>query len=111
MVWRPSSTPTVRVELTAVTLDDEDVSDVVVRVSSAGFDLALYDLAVGDHILEFTGTDTAGNAVTQEVKFEVLPRSAYSISLRPGWNLVSSPGRAEVDTAIDSVLARRPPGD
>ena len=42
-------------------------------------------------------------AVTQKVKFEVLPRSAYTISLRPGWNLVSFPGEP-VDTAIDSVL-------
>ncbi len=93
-----------RVELSNVTLDGEDVTDQVERLSSAKFDLALYGLSVGDHVLEFTATDTAGNAITdEEVKFEVLPRSAYEIDLRPGWNLVSFPGEP-VDTEIDSVL-------
>ena len=55
-----------RVELTDVTLDGVDVTDEVERVSSASFDLALYGLAVGDHVLEFTATDAAGNAVTDE---------------------------------------------
>ena len=92
-----------RVELSDVTLDGEDASDLVVRVKSAEFDLALANLAVGDHTLEFTATDTAGNSVTKEVDFEVLPRSAYEVDLRPGWNLVSFPGDP-VDTAVDSVL-------
>ena len=92
-----------RVELSDVTLDGEDVTDEVARVSSAGFDLALAGLSVGDHTLEFTATDTAGNSTTEEVDFEVLPRGAYEVGLRPGWNLVSFPGDP-VDTAIDSVL-------
>ena len=33
----------------------------------------------------------------------MLPRGAYEVDLRPGWNLVSFPGEP-VDTAIDSVL-------
>ena len=92
-----------RVELSDVTLDGEDVNERIARVSSAGFDLALYDISVGDHTLEFTATDTAGNSTTKKVKFEVLPRSAYEVDLRPGWNLVSFPGEP-VDSAIDSVL-------
>ena len=92
-----------RVELSDVTLDGEDVTDLVARTSSSAFDLALYGLAVGDHTLEFTATDTAGNSTTQEYDFEVLPPSAYEVTLRPGWNLVSFPGNPE-DTAIDSVL-------
>ncbi len=92
------------VELTDVTLDDVDVTDEVERLSSSSFDLALYGLAVGDHVLKFTATDAAGNAITdEEVKFEVLPRSAYEIDLRPDWNLVSLPGEP-IDSAIDSVL-------
>ena len=92
-----------RVEISDVTLNGENVDDIVVRVSSAGFDIALSNLSVGDHTLEFTVTDTAGNSTTEEVDFEVLPRSAYEVDLRPGWNLVSFPGDP-VDTAIDSVL-------
>ena len=105
-----------RVELTNVTLtsgtsDPVDVTDEVERLSSSSFDLAFYGLAVGDHVLEFTATDAAGNAVTdEEVKFEVLPRGAYEIDLRPGWNLVSFPGEP-VDPAIDSVLPADQQGD
>ena len=44
------------------------------------------------------------------MKFEVLPRGAYEIDLRPGWNLVSFPGEP-VDTAIDSVLPADHPAD
>ena len=51
-----------RVELSDVTLDGGDVTTEVARVSSTGFDLALSDLSVGDHTLEFTATDTAGNS-------------------------------------------------
>ena len=91
------------VTLTDVTLDGVNLDDEVVKVSSAGYDLALANLSVGDHTLEFTATDTAGNAITEEVDFEVLPRSAYKVPLRPGWNLVSFPGDPR-DTAIDSVL-------
>ncbi len=93
-----------RVELSDVTLDGEDVTDLVARTSSSAFDLALYGLAVGDHTLEFTATDTAGNSTTQEYDFEVLPPTAYEVTLRPGWNLVSFPGNPE-DTSIDSVLS------
>ena len=92
-----------RVELSDVTLDGEDLTAEVARVSSTGFDLALSGLLVGDHTLEFTATDTAGNSNTEEFDFEVLPRGAYEVGLRPGWNLVSFPGDP-ADTAIDSVL-------
>lgn len=92
-----------RVELSDVTLDGVDVTDSVARLNSTDFDLALSFLEEGEHTLAFTLTDTAGNSRTEEVDFEVLPRGAYEIELRPGWNLVSFPGDP-VNTAIDSVL-------
>ena len=92
-----------RVELTQATLDGNDVTDNIARVSSAEFDLALANLSVGVHSVEFTITDTAGNSRTEDVDFEVIPRGAYKVALRPGWNLVSFPGDP-VDTAIDSAL-------
>ena len=70
------------------------VTDEVERLGSSSFDLAFYGLwRSATTSLEFTATDAAGNAITdEEVKFEVLPRGAYEIDLRPGWNLVSFPG-------------------
>ena len=92
-----------RVELSDVTLDGVDVTDSIARLNSTDFDLALSFLEEGEHTLAFTLTDTAGNSRSEEVDFEVLPRGAYEVDLRPGWNLVSFPGDP-VDTAIDSVL-------
>jgi hypothetical protein len=91
------------VTLTAVTVDGEDVLGRVARVDSDSFDLALGNLSVGDHTLEYTAMDVAGNEVTADQDFEVTPTKPYKIALRPGWNLVSFPGDP-VDTAIDSVL-------
>jgi hypothetical protein len=91
------------VTLTALTVDGEDVLEQAARVESYLYDLALSNLTVGDHTLEYTAEDTAGNEVTKKQDFEVLPRKGYEVALRPGWNLVSFPGDP-VDTAIDSVL-------
>ena len=49
------------------------------------------DLALGDYELTVSATDTATNALTDSVgKFTIAKRSV-TLSLRPGWNLVSLP--------------------
>jgi len=47
------------------------------------------DLTLGEYTLKVSGTDTAGNAVTDvSGKFTIAKRSV-TLSLRPGWNLIS----------------------
>ena len=92
-----------RVTITALTIDGVDMLDRVARVNSYSFDLALSNLAEGEHTVEYSAVDAAGNEGTWDKDFEVLERSAYEVDLRPGWNLMSFPGDP-IDTAIDSVL-------
>ena len=97
------------VSVTNVMIDGNAVDDRAVAVlNSAGTEISvsLTGLSVGDHTLTYTATDVAGNSVTgsdTEVDFEVLPRKAYKVGLRPGWNLVSLPANPS-DTMLDSVL-------
>jgi len=47
------------------------------------------DLALGEYTLKVSGTDAAGNAVTDSTgKFTIAKRSV-TLSIRPGWNLIS----------------------
>jgi hypothetical protein len=49
------------------------------------------DLALGEYALTVSGSDTAGNAVTDaKGKFTIAKRTV-TLALRPGWNLVSLP--------------------
>lgn len=93
------------VTLTSITLDDVDVSASVGTVDADSFVLATSGLALGEHKLKFNGTDTIGNTYTtsQSYTFKVVARSAYSVALSPGWNLVSLPGDP-TSTAIDDVV-------
>lgn len=61
-------------------------------------------LALGKYTLTVSATDTAGNTLTDSTSdFTVVEKAKYSVSLRPGWNLVSLPG-APADTAINTVI-------
>ena len=96
-----------KVTLTAVTLDDTDVSDSVgPGMSTTGdkFTVALRGLAAGEHTLTYSAVDEAGNELTDvEVDFEVQAHAAYKIAIRPGWNLISFPG-TPADTGIGDVM-------
>ncbi len=91
------------VTITAITVDGADVMERLARIDDGTFSLALSGLALGEHTLEYTAADTAGNEVEGEEDFDVLPRKPYKVSLRPGWNLVSIPANPG-DPAIGSVL-------
>ena len=72
-------------------------------------------LALGAHSLAITGTDSAGNEVSSTLAFTIEERT-YSLSLEPGWNLVSLPGSpspsdvADVfsDASISTVMTYDP---
>ncbi len=74
---------------------------------------AASDLALGGYTLSLSATDAAGNTLETSSEFTVAKRTA-SISLRPGWNLISIPGSLAPDKrgvndvftngAIDIVL-------
>jgi hypothetical protein len=67
---------------------------------------AASDLALGEYTLTVSGTDTAGNALTDASgKFTIAKRSV-SLSLRPGWNLVSLPDApAAADQGVNTVFS------
>jgi hypothetical protein len=68
------------------------------------FDFALNDIAIGAHTLQIFARDTAGNVNDSgKVKFTVVARKAYKVSVSAGWNLISFPGTPS-DTAVGSVL-------
>jgi hypothetical protein len=98
------------VTLTAATLTDPDgtASDILANMSTTDNKDFFYrptaDLAYGEYTFKVSAQDAAGNEKTdQSTKFTVAERSKASISLLPGWNLVSLPGTPS-DTAINSVI-------
>ncbi len=98
------------VTLTAATLEDPDgtVTDILANMSTTDNKDFFYrpasDLAFGDYTFKVSAQDAAGNEKTdQSAKFTIKERSKTSISLLPGWNLVSLPGTPS-DTAINSVI-------
>jgi hypothetical protein len=74
-------------------------------VSPDSFVVSLSSLAVGTWTIETNGTDAVGNKLATDSKFAftVAARSAYSVALSPGFNLISLPGDP-ADTSLDAVL-------
>lgn len=89
--------------ITAITLNDMDVSGSLEEIDTGVFSLALAGLAVDDYTIAYTAKDSAGNEDDFEVNFEVIARRPYVVDLRPGWNLISLPANP-ADTSIGSVL-------
>jgi len=68
-------------------------------------------LAKGVYTVKVSATDVATNVVTDSTgTFTVIAPAAYSISLTPGWNLISLPREAAA-SAIDTVIASTHPVD
>jgi len=79
-------------------------SSVFASTDSITFDYGAPDLAIGAYKLSVTGTDSAGNAGTAAIlTFEVVAQTPASISVNPGWTLISIPGTPQ-DKSISSVL-------
>ena len=94
------------VTIVSATLGDMDITDAL-QANPAG-NVFLYkatDLALGDHKLEIVAQDAAGNkhATAEEATITIEERKPYSLSLNPGWNLVSIPGEP-ADSDINVVI-------
>ena len=60
--------------------------------------------AIGTLAIVVTATDTAGNTGTfNDITVEITERVAFTVNLRPGYNLISLPG-TPVSTDINDVI-------
>jgi hypothetical protein len=92
------------VNISAITLNGDDVASSLNREGDGKFVLALRDLALQDHELKLTATDAAGNELLDHaVAFTVKERPDFAVPLIPGWNLVSFPGEP-ADAAINAII-------
>jgi len=102
------------VTVSAIDLEDEDAATVTTAhgelfsSDDKAFTLAV-DLTPGDYTYEITAIDDAGNEVTDDVDFTVVAQTPFSLTLKPGVNLVSVPGTAIGDGAnINTLLGDKP---
>jgi len=96
------------VTITKAELDGVDILASLNSSDNVRFLYKAADLALGAHTLDVSATDSAGNAVvfTQHT-FSVTERASTSISLSPGWNMISFPGDPG-DASIDAVIGTVP---
>jgi hypothetical protein len=98
---------TVTLTKAELTMPDASTLDLLANfVSSDDIEYiwAAQDLALGAYTLTVSGTDAAGNALTDAASdFTIAERAPYEVALRPGWNLVSLPG-APADADINAVI-------
>jgi len=100
-----------RIELTVAKFGEDgttlsDVLATVQRIDDDSFLLLASSLTVGKtYKVEVNGTDAVANtgAANFSTTFKVVSPTAFSVSIVPGWNLVSLPG-LPTETAIDDVL-------
>ena len=59
--------------------------------------------AIGEYEVAVTATDVAGNTETAKAMVEITERAAFTVNLRPGYNLISLPGTPE-STDINDVI-------
>jgi hypothetical protein len=76
----------------------------------ATFTLAI-DLTPGDYNIAASGTDAAGNSVSDDVDFKVIARKPFGLDLKPGVNLISIPGSPVGDSGNLNILFEDEPVD
>ena len=94
------------VTITALALNGEDRLAEAVQVDPWTYVLAVTGLAIGEYTITYAANDDVGNEVDEDdatFDFEVLERQPYSITLDPGWNLISLPGDP-FNPAVGSVI-------
>jgi hypothetical protein len=99
------------VTIVSAMIGDLDITDSL-SANSAGskFLYKATGLAIGEHDIEVTAMDEAGNEKDFEAKIEITEREPFSLALSPGWNLVSIPGEPS-NAAINTVIPADHPID
>ena len=92
-----------KVTIMSATFNGEDITDALVTSDMVKYLYKASDLAPGEYDVEVTAKDEAGNELESEGTVEIVERDPYSISLAPGWNLVSIPAEP-ADGDINSVI-------
>ena len=102
---KPSKTDShSNVQITAITLNGDDMLAELVQVDPNKYVLAVTGLEVGDYTIVYSAQDDVGNEVEDvEEEFKVLVRQPYDIELQPGWNLISVPGDP-FNTTVGNVI-------
>ena len=97
------------VTLTKLTYDGSSVLGQESSQDSKKYLLAITGITAAEHTVVVNATDVAGNAMGADltVTFTVQTRGDFSLSISPGWNLVSIPGDP-ADTSINTVMADNP---
>jgi len=100
-------------DITIVSAELDDVAITLATRDNSVFSYAADGLALGDHDLDLSVTDAAGNEADFSITFTVVERSEVSVALTRGMNLISfrenpvSPGINDVfgsDSGVDLVL-------
>ena len=94
------------VTIVSAMLGDENITDSL--QANEGSNVFLFHasgLDLGEHDLSITAMDEAGNknSTAFEGTITITERKPYSLSLNPGWNLVSIPGEP-MDSDINAVI-------
>ena len=92
-----------KVTIMSATFNGEDITDALVTSDMVKYLYKASDLGPGEYDVEVTAKDEAGNELESEGTVEIVERDPYSISLAPGWNLVSIPAEP-ADGDINSVI-------
>lgn len=101
------------VEVTDLMIADGDGNAVDLTVTSPSNNRLLISargLALGAYTMSFNGSDDNGNTLDSDVslKFEVKEPAPFSITLTPGWNLVSLPAEPQTPAINDVIPADHP---
>jgi hypothetical protein len=99
------------VTIVSAMLGDLDITDSL-AANSAGnkFLYKASDLEIGKHDIVVEAMDEAGNEQEFEVEIEITERAPFSLTLNPGWNLVSIPS-PPANGAINTVIPADHPAD
>lgn len=90
--------------VTSVTATVDDVSVIISSVDNITYSIPPLGLSIGEHLLDVTATDDAGNTVTfADSLITIVARADFTIPLRPGLNIISLPGTPR-STAINDVI-------
>ena len=102
------------VDVTGLMIVNDESGDAVefsvTNPSSNRLLISVRGLDLGGYTMSFNGSDDLGNTLDSDVslKFEVKEPDPFSISLTPGWNLVSLPAEPQMSGINDMIPADHP---